>query len=641
MDRIKMSDIRAKFPMYADVPDDDVLIALRQRFYRDIPPGEFYNLIDYDTERDRLRKQQLEGMSGTQKVLANVGAGMMDLVTGVRQLWTDATGTPEQQAAAQRDVGEKRRLDQALAEAAPGGELVGKGLQVAGNVAPTLALPVGSLYRGATALPRAMGMMQATPTVARLGTGALVADSALTGAALGAIDPVAQGESRGFNTAAGGVVGAAAPTVLAGANQVRRMVTQAGGAERAAQQVAAELGQDSPQALRQTIERLRQAQQARQAGTAGSIPLSTAATLADPQLARLEAGSRTRSGANWYDFDQTQSRAVWDEIQRATRGADDVGARRALRSDNRATLVNQAMSTVNEPAFARDLAGFRANIDLAMRTPEASNPAVRSMLTALADEVDRLGPDFTPQHLATIRANLASKAPMVPTNAYQAAPRESPATMSVLREVDNILNNATGGRWQPVLEAYKRDSDIVRSSQAAGKVREAFVDQATGRVRGVAADVAGDVPKVTEAGLGRALDAARGPRRELVMDPTADTRLQAVLDALRQQNIVQGVKRSATAGGGSNTASDTLAAQTAGNVAEALANATGAPGRSVLDRVRDVANANKDAALAEALQNPQRMVELLEGRIRAGRPLSPAEQELLALLRGVAPVAAQ
>ncbi len=641
MERIKMSDIRAKFPMYADVPDDDVLIALRQRFYRDIPPGEFYSLIDYDTERDRLRKQQLEGMSGTQKVLANVGAGMMDLVTGAKQLWTDFTGTPEQQAAAQRDVGEKRRLDQALAEAAPGGELVGKGLQVAGNVAPTLALPVGSLYRGATALPRAMGMMQATPAVARLGTGALVADSALTGAALGAIDPVAQGESRGFNATFGAAAGAAAPTVLAGANQVRRMVTQAGGAERAAQQVAAELGQDSPQALRQTIERLRQAQLGRQAGPGGSIPLSTAATLADPQLARLEAGSRTRSGANWYDFDQTQSRAVWDEIQRATRGADDVGARRALRSDNRATLVNQAMSTVNEPAFARDLAGFRSNLDLAMRTPEASNPAVRSMLTALADEVDRLGPDFTPQHLATIRANLASKAPMVPTNAYQAAPRESPATMSVLREVDNILNNATGGRWQPVLEAYKRDSDIVRSSQAAGKVRESFVDQATGRVRGVAADVAGDVPKVTEAGLGRAMDAARGPRRELVLDPTAETRLQAVLDALRQQNIVQGVKRSATAGGGSNTASDTLAAQTAGNVAEALANATGAPGRSVLDRVRDIANANKDAALAEALQNPQRMVELLEGRIRAGRPLSPAEQELLALLRGAAPVAAQ
>lgn len=639
MDRIKMSDIRAKFPMYADVPDDDVLIALRQRFYRDIPPGEFYGLIDYDTERNRLRKQQLEGMSGTQKVVANVGAGMMDLVTGAKQLWTDATGTPEQQAEAQRGVSEKRRLDQALAEAAPGGELVGKGLQVAGNAAPTLALPVGSLYRGATALPRAMGMMQATPTVARLGTGALVADSALAGAALGAIDPVAQGESRGFNAAAGGVMGAAAPTVLAGANQVRRMVTQAGGAERAAQQVAAELGQDSPQALRQTIERLRQAQQARQAGTGGSIPLSTAATLTDPQLARLEAGSRTRSGANWYDFDQTQSRAVWDEIQRATRGADDVGARRALRSDNRATLVNQAMSTVNEPAFARDLAGFRGNLDLAMRTPEASNPAVRSMLTALADEVDRLGPDFTPQHLATIRANLASKAPMVPTNAYQAAPRESPATMSVMREVDNILNNATGGRWQPVLEGYKRDSDIVRSSQAAGKVRAAFVDPATGRVRGVAADVAGDVPKVTEAGLGRALDAARGPRRELVMDPTADARLQAVLDALRQQNIVQGVKRSATAGGGSNTASDTLAAQTAGNVAEALANATGAPGRSVLDRVRDVANANKDASLAQALQNPQRMVELLEGRIRAGRPLSLAEQELLALLRGLAPAA--
>jgi hypothetical protein len=636
--QIKMSDVRAKFPMYADVPDDELLMALRRQFYSDLTPGEFYNRIDYDTERERLQKQQLADMSPFQRGAANVGAGMMDLVTGAKQLFTDLTGTPEQQAAARQGVAEKRALDQRLAAAAPGGELVGQGLQIAGRVAPTLAIPVGGALRATTALPRALGVVKAAPTVARMGTGALVADAALTGTALGAIDPVGPGEDRGINMVTAGALSAAAPTVMAGWNQARRMVTQAGGQSRAADQVAAELGQGGqagPQVLRQTIERIKLAQQGRQTGPGGSIPLSTAATLGDPQLARLEAGSRARSGADWYDFDQQQARAVYDELTRATRGADDIGARRDLRSSNRQVLVNQAMATINEPAFARDLAAFRSNLDLATRTAEASNPAVRNMLTAVADEIDRLGPDFRPEHLATIRANLAAKAPALPTTAYQAAPRDSPATMSVLQEVDSILNNATGGRWSPVLQSYKRDSDIVRSSQAAGQVRESFIDPATGRVRGVSADAGGDVPKVTEAGLGRALDKARGPRRELVLDPTTNARLEAVLGALRAQNIVQGVKRSATAGGGSNTASDTIAAQAAGNVAEAALSSAGAPGRTALDWARGKANANKDAALAQALQNPQAMIQLLERQLAAGQPLTLAEQELLGLLRGL------
>jgi len=639
MEQVRLSELRAKYPMYGDLSDDEFLQGFRKKFYADMPAGQFYSRIDFDTERERQQQSVLDSMSGTQKVLANIGAGMTDLATGAKQLWTDMTGTPEEQDATRQEVRAKRARDRRLADASPGGPLAGKALQVVGNVAPTLALPVGGAYRAATALPRAMGMMSAAPTVARLGTGALIADSALTGAGLSALDPVAPGESRGLNMAIGGTMGAVTPAVLGVGNQVRRMVTQRGGAQRAGEQVAGELVEDAaqrPAVLQQTIDALRANQNAPRA----PIPLSTAATLANPQLARLEAGSRARSGANWYDFDQTQARAIADELTAATRGAEQVGQRRALRSANRSALYNQAMSTINEPAFLRDLGAFRANLDTAARSAEASNPAVRTMLQTVADEIDRLGPDFRPEHLATIRANLASKSPMVPTNAYQAAPRESPATMSVLSEVDNILNNATGGRWQDVLGAYKRDSDIVRASQAAGKVRESFTDPATGRVRGVSADTAGDVPKITEAGLGRALDTARGPRKEMVLDPTANARLEAVLGALRAQNIVQGVKRSATAGGGSNTASDTIAAKAASSVADAVANTAGAPGRASLEGLRNFANARKDAALAEALQNPQRMIEILEQQLAAGRPLGPAEQQLLALLRGL-PVAAQ
>ena len=560
-----------------------------------------------------------------QKAAANVGAGMADLGLGARQIYAGMFGTEEDSAKLKQEAEQKRELDRALAEnsfSMPGGEYVAKGLQVAGNIAPTMVVPAGGAMQAGRFLPwaaRAFG----------------------TGTALGALNPVTEGESREVNMITSGAASVALPLALGGANSVRRMVTRGGAAERAGEQVAGEVTEglsrrDRQAVLQQTLDRLRTAPT-----TPGNIPLSTAAQLSDPQLARLEAGSRARSGANWYDFDQNQARSVADEVIAATRGAEDVAARRGLRSNNREVLVNQAMSSVNEPAFARDLAGFRANLDTAARSAEASNPAVRGMLTQLADEIDRLGPDFSPQHLATIRANLASKPKMVPTNSYEAAPRDNPATMSVLREVDNILNNATGGRWSPVLQSYKRDSDIVRSSQAAGKIRESFIDPATGRVRGVSADAAGDVPKITEAGLGRALDSARGPRRELVLDPTANARLEAVLAALRQQNIVQGVKRSATAGGGSNTASDTIAA----GVAERAAGMLGGPAQPVAStlttRLMDYSKGLEEQALAQALQNPQRMLQILQRQVDAGQPLTPTQQQLLALLRGVPAVAAQ
>jgi D-Tyr-tRNAtyr deacylase len=373
-----------------------------------------------------------------------------------------------------------------------------------------------------------------------------------------------------------------------------------------------------------------------------NIPLSTAAQLRDAEIARLEAGSRARSGANWYDFDQNQARAVSDAVRQATSSADDLGARRALRQTNIDTRKNQAFNSVNEGAFNADMTALRANLESAMRSPDASNPAVRNMLNEIRNEMDRLGPDFTVQHLATIRYNLSGKSPLMPQNAYQAAPRDSVATMNVLQNVDDILNNATNKRWQDVVTGYARDSDPVRAAQAAGKVREAYWDN-TGRVRKTAADVSGDVPLITQFNLGSAIDNTRGPTKNVLLSNEANMRLNSVLDALRQQDIVKGVKRSATAGGGSNTASDMFAAKSAGAVADAVTSAAGGPaaavGKGVIDSLRDYANRNKDRALAEALQNPQQMISLLEAKIASKAPMTAKEQYLYSLLRG-APAAA-
>lgn len=557
------------------------------------------------------------GMSTGDKILANIGAGMADLGTGVRGLYTDMFGSEDEKRAMEQEVARKREMDKRLASSVTGGGL----LQAAGGILPTLAIP-------------------GIPVAAGAGRLATAAAGAATGAGYGAIVPRGEGETRTNNMIIGGALGGALPLSLSALNAATMPFR---GQSRAVQEVTEAIvpqGATSPQrraVLQQTLQAMRQ--QAPQAA-GGNIPLSVSARMGNPELARLEAGSRARSGANWYDFDQEQARAVADAVTRATRGAEEVGARKAMRSSNRELLERQAMGSINEGAFARDLVNFRANLDLATRTPEASNPAVRNMLTQLSDEIDRLGPEFRPEHLATIRANLASKAPMVPTNAYQAAPRESPATMDVLREVDNILNSASGGRWQDVVGTYKRDSDIVRSSQAAGKIRESFYDPATGRVRGVSADPAGDVPKITEAALGRAMDAARGPAKQLMLDPTANARLESVLEALRRQNIVQGVKRSATAGGGSNTASDQFAAGTARALGDVALDAVGGPGaavgRSLLSGIRGAVDARKDRALAQALQDEQAFIRMLENQAaKEGSVLDRSEvARLLRYLKG-------
>ena len=585
-----------------------------------------------------LEKQNIDEMPAWERAYRSLGAGFADIPLAVRQMFANdkpgklselVTGDTEMKQL-QREAADKREVDKYLSKKTDMGIMpdqilgmntptVGDTAQFYGKTAPTLLLPAARLA-GLKGLMSNIGV----------------------GAGLSALDPTVEGESRGMNMVTGGAVSSVLPMATSAGKGIYNMVTQGGGQNRAGNVVAKALtegGGNEASVLRQTINRLRNIGQP---SAMQNIPLSTAAQLRDAEIARLEAGSRARSGANWYDFDQNQARAVSDAVRQATSSADDLGARRALRQTNIDTRKNQAFNSVNEGAFNADMTALRANLESAMRSPDASNPAVRNMLNEIRNEMDRLGPDFTVQHLATIRHNLSGKSPLMPQNAYQAAPRDSVATANVLQNVDDILNNSTNRRWQDVVTGYARDSDPVRAAQASGKVREAYWDN-TGRVRKTAADVSGDVPLITQFNLGSAIDSTRGPTKNVLLSNEANMRLNSVLEALRQQDIVKGVKRSATAGGGSNTASDMFAAKSAGAVADAVTSAAGGPaaavGKGVIDSLRDYANRNKDRALAEALQNPQQMISLLEAKIASRAPMTAKEQYLYSLLRG-APAAA-
>jgi hypothetical protein len=324
-------------------------------------------------------------------------------------------------------------------------------------------------------------------------------------------------------------------------------------------------------------------------------------------------------------------------VMRDTGEAEQLAARRGARGDEWKSNWQQAQEAALPHVWESKLPELRQNLDVAMRSPEASNPAVRNVLREVADEIDRLGPEFTPAHLQQIRANLNARGKAIPANAYQAAPRESAAVNSLLQEVDDVMNATTQGAWSGVTDAYATASRGVDAAKAAGRVRESFIDPQTSRVRGTALDPQGDVPLITEAGLGRALDRAAGPDKVSQLSQPAQQGLAQTLEALRQQGIVQRVKKSATAGGGSNTASDQFAAAALDAIPGARSSMVG----SVLSGISSFAQRNKDRALADALRDPEAMQRLLQRASRAPGDLTTRERVMLQALRGSAGTSTQ
>jgi hypothetical protein len=136
VNKIKMSEVRVKFPMYDNLSDDQLLIGLRQKFYQDIPPDKFYSRIEYDTG-----PRTTDEMSGLDRFRAGIGKAFFDLGRGAGQM----VG-----AVSREDVKDSRRVD---------ADLMSTGEGMAGNITGNLALVLPSaLAPGAATIPVAAGI---------------------------------------------------------------------------------------------------------------------------------------------------------------------------------------------------------------------------------------------------------------------------------------------------------------------------------------------------------------------------------------------------------------------------------------------------------------------------------------------------
>lgn len=201
MEKVKLSELRDKYPMYGDLNDDQFLIGFRKKFYSDIPANRFYGMIDYDTERDRLNKDLVGSMSTTEKLLAGAGKSFVDLGRSAKRVANMVGIGDYDEAAAKAD----EALDKPLMNTSAGAW--GKGLTDAGLMfVPGLKgqqAITGAYINASRVLPKAAASATrgAAPYIGAAGSGAAIGaittpDDMSGGATTGALAGTA-GEAGG------------------------------------------------------------------------------------------------------------------------------------------------------------------------------------------------------------------------------------------------------------------------------------------------------------------------------------------------------------------------------------------------------------------------------------------------------------
>jgi len=435
------------------------------------------------------------------------------------------------------------------------------------------------------------------------------AGAASGGASAALVDPQ--------STGTGAVIGAALPPALmalgAGGKMlgntvsgVRAAVSDSGAKAAALRNIEQAIGRDAAVTLPSSMQSV---------VSPGGIPLSAAARSGSNDLALLEQASRLRAPAAWRDFDTAQAQAVWNKVQQAGSAAGDLGAARAARSQNwqdrwrsaasafepgATTTPSQLRAAMEWPA---DVQKLSAQLDQALKSPQAANDTVERMLTSIKGKIDRFGDGFSPAHLQQIRASLSGKAWEGSADPLKQVPRDNPATLSVLRAVDDMLNKATGGRWQNVTSGYAADSQAVDAARGAGRMMSTFVSP-EGNLLGRTV-ASGTLPEITAPRLERSMNLARGADRSLPLDAGAQSALNDALAALKAQQIVQQVKRSASAGGGSDSIPNLMS----------LAG-TSQPGilRELMQMGRHLAKGRTEAQMAGLLSSPEGLAAAMSAR---------------------------
>lgn len=198
---MKMSEIRARFPMYKDVSDEQLLIALRQKFYPDVPMGQFARQVEFDTQRVDPTKD----MSWGEKFAAGAGKAITDTGRGLGQM----VG-----AVSREDVADSRALDASLMNTGAG--MTGN---VAGNIG--MALMPGGVVAGAGKVASKVPQLAAAAPALQAAGSTLLAPKSIpaalaVGAGQGLVQPSTSTSETVLNTGVGSAASAFVPAAIRG-----------------------------------------------------------------------------------------------------------------------------------------------------------------------------------------------------------------------------------------------------------------------------------------------------------------------------------------------------------------------------------------------------------------------------------------
>lgn len=503
-----------------------------------------------------------------QRAFTNLGAGIDSLGQGIRDIAGDIGIGPKVSDAEIRD---KAAIDERLASQTTGGGLI----QMAGEILPTLAVPVGAGGAAVRGAARVAG--RALPqAAARQGLTRAAVSNAAGGAAGGALQATTEDESRLGNMAAGATLGAALPFAMKGVAKAGRATGRAG------QQIMAGLPEGVPlqqwaanrvggRKLEKTL-----AKAGIEAGDTQRVYTphalvetkpSAAVASQSERLAALERASRADNPAAWAPFDEANQGARWRAMDENLLKEEDLAARLAKADEIGAAAPYAAAGPKRFNAAMDD---FYAKLQQAKATPEYhGNPAVKSAVDFIEGQMRAAG-TVTPALMHEIRKTLGKGLTGVPGAGDQGvrAATKDPFVLSLMSGIDDVMNYATKQKWGGWKDEYGTAMSKAERAKADMNVRSHFVDD-YGNARTGAISAQNPAPRVTGTQLQKAMEkygvGKKGPKKgERLLETGSEDVLLGVKRDLDAEDILQRVKRSGTSGGGSDTAMNQRALQALG-----------------------------------------------------------------------------
>lgn len=569
----------------------------------------------------------LEGMSDAEKYAANWSAGVRQLGRGAM----DLVGLRSDE-----DVAESRARDQELADSVRGGGAV----QLAGNIAPTLAIPYGAVTKGLSAIPRVGAAIKAAGVGTRV-LPTMMAEGVGTGAMLGALRETGEGESRVMNTATGAVGGAVVPAALGAAGALgRRLLPSAVGGERLGERavgrrLAGAVGDDLPDATRRLQQFTRGAQQGLDVP-----PASTAMVTQNAELAAMELADRAlpRSQRAWAAFDEALDNARWDILDRRLGSATTLEAAREATEEFANREIPRIFARVRPAKFTQASQDFTAGLRRELLSPtNIADPAARRVFAHIAStesKLKRAGGGWTPATLWKERQTLSAWLNGTPPSGKVEvrAPKMDHFIMEARNAIDATLNRATDDAWTPFLQSFGERLSAETRAKAGMNIRNVFFDDALTVPRG--GTTAAGNPKVTRAAMQKAYSKFGSNKFGPTLDTDADDAARTVVDSLNAQEVLQRAKSTMTGRGGSQTTPLAL------RVAQESTGSNGAF-MEIAQSIARYASHRDQQLMTRALEDPQFALRLLQSGQAQLSPIARRDLALIAASQRVAlPVAA-